>query len=115
MSSGEECKIAFGVKPLDDPAHPVAPGTRAAAVKAGELFLRSFDVSSIDIVDATRGLPARATIESESGPAQSVTEYETDAVHRVVQQRVADALEHQDLPVAAVSVSMATSCDRDTP
>lgn len=113
-STGVECKLTFGVKALADPSHPLAPATNAAAVATAESILKHLDVSSIDIADATRGMPARATVDSESGPAQSVVEYETDAVSRVVQERVDDALGEQGLPSAAISVSTARSCDGDT-
>lgn len=112
-STGTECEITFGIKAIEDPSRPVAHATRAAAVTAAESFLRDLDVSRISVAEATRGLPPRATVDSESGPAQSVDEYETFAVHRVVQERVDDALEQQGLPVTATSVSAATSCDRD--
>ena len=112
-STGTHCEISFGVKPIQDPARPVAAATRAAAVTAAESFLRSFDVSSIKVADATRERPPRAVVDSESGPAQSVVEYETDAVIREVQERVGNVLAQQGLPATAISVSAATSCDRD--
>lgn len=110
-STGEKCEITLGVKPIEDPSRPVTPATRAAAVAAAESFLRDLDVSSINVAEATRGLPPRATVDSESGPAQSVAEYETDAVSHVVQERVDDALRQQGLPVSATSISVLTSCD----
>jgi len=80
-------------------------------VVAAEEFLEGFDVSSINVEDATRGLPLRATVGSEAGPAESIDEYETNAVMGVVQKRVHADLEQQGLPTTAVSVSMARSCD----
>jgi hypothetical protein len=105
--------VAFGVKEIDDPDNPVDASTRAAAVTAAEEFLEGFDVSSISVEDAIHGLPPRATVDSEAGPAESIDEYERYAVMAVVEKRVNADLEQQGLPQTAVSVSMASSCDSD--
>jgi hypothetical protein len=110
-STGSECRVTFGVKAIDDPDHPVVGSTGAAAVAAAEEFLEGFDVSRINVEDATRGLPPRATVGSEAGPAESIEEYETNAVMVAVQKRVDADLAQQGLPTTAVSVSMARSCD----
>ena len=110
-SNGAECKVTFGVKAIADPDKPVNEVTRAAALAIAEDFLADLDVSSIDVRAAARGLPARATADTESGPAESVEAYETRAVMSVVQTRVDAELEQQGLPTSAVSVAMATSCE----
>ena len=110
-SGGAECRATFGVKAIDDPDEPVNAVTRAKALATAEQFLDGLDVSSIDVQAATRGLPPRASAGSESGPAESVEDYETRAVMSVVQTRVAAELGQQGLPTSAVSVSMATSCE----
>lgn len=85
-STGSECSVTFGVKGIEDPQRPVDAATRAEALTVAEDFLAGFDVSSIE-------------------------DPETSASMYVVQARVDAELERQGLPTAAVSVSMATSCD----
>ncbi|WP_244928579.1 hypothetical protein [Nocardioides sp. W7] len=109
-STGSECELTFDVKGIEDPGNPVDSTTRAQALAAAEEFLSNLDLSSIDIVAATEGLPPRALVDSEAGPAQSIEEYETYAVMSVVEQRVEADLRRQGLPTAAVSVMMASSC-----
>ncbi len=112
-SNGSTCELTFGVKGIEVLARPVDGTIRASAVAAAERFLEGFEVSGIDVDDATRGLPPRATTNSETGPAETVEEYETFAVMGVVEKRVTAELEQKGLPPEAVSVSMATSCDSE--
>lgn len=110
-SNGSRCELTFGVKGIEHSDHPAVDGTtRATAVAMAERFLEGLDVAGIDVDDATRGLPPRATANSEAGAAETVEEYETYAVMSVVEKRVTTELEQQGLPPEAVGVSMASSC-----
>ena len=110
-SNGAECELRFGAKAVDDPGEPVSYAARAEALATAEKFLADLDVARIDVRAATRGLPPRVTSGSESGPAESVQDYETHAVWSFVQKRVDAELEQQGLPTSAVSVGMAASCE----
>ena len=87
-STGTTCELSFGVKGIEDAAHPVSGARRDAAVAAAEAFLVKLDLASID-VDETRAALA------------------------VVQARVDAELERRGLPATAVGVSMASSCHGD--
>ncbi len=113
-SNGAVCEVSFGVKEVDDPGESVDAVTRAAALAKAKEFLADLDVSSIDMRSVARGLRPRATTRSESGPAESVEDYETYALLSVVSTRLQGELEQRDLPTTAVGVSMAASCDGGT-
>ena len=53
-------------------------------------------------------LPPRATADSERGPAETVEEYETSAVHAELGKRLSAYLAQHGLPAEAVSVSAMT-------
>ena len=86
--TGSTCEVIFGVKGIEDAAHPVGTARRAAAVAAAEEYLADLDLASLDI-DQTRAAMA------------------------VVQERVDAELERRGLPAAAVGVSMASTCAGD--
>lgn len=113
ISSGDSCDVHYGVKGIKDPKHPVDDASRAAALAAGEAFVEDFDFSTIDVDEAVKKLPPRATVDSERGPAETVAEHETFAVDAELQRRLDDHLASLKLPVGAVAISMATSCVGD--
>lgn len=110
-STGASCEVKYGAKGIEDPKHPVDDTTRAAAVAAAGTFLRNFDFSIIDVGEAVKKLPPRATADSETGPAQTVEEYETFAVQAELGRRLSAHLARHGLPAEAVSVSAMVSCD----
>jgi hypothetical protein len=110
-STGARCALAFGVKPLDDPAAPISDALRAQVTVAAEKYLRNFDVSTLSVAQATRATSPRPTVDSEAGPAMTVDEYEVDAVYQEVGRLMDTALARQHLPSSAVSLAMASSCD----
>ena len=110
-STGASCEVKYRAKGIDDPKHPVGDTTRAAAVAAAGTFLRDFDFSRIDVREAVKKLPPRATADSETGPAETVEEYETFAVQAELEKRLSAYLAQHGLPAEVVSVSAATSCD----
>lgn len=112
-STGASCEVVYDPKGHEDPKHPVNDTTRAAAVAAAETFLREFDFATIDVDEAIKKLPPRATVDSESGPAETVEEHETFAVQVELERQIDDYLAQQGLPAEAVSVSAMTSCDGD--
>lgn len=110
-STGVSCEVVYGPKGHEDPNRSVNDATRAAAVAAAETFLREFDFSTIDVNEALKNLPPRATTDSESGPAVTVEDHETSAVQAELGTRLSEYLAQRGLPAEAVSVSAATWCD----
>ncbi len=112
-STGAECALTFGVKQVQDPAAPVDDAVRAEVTDAAERYLKELDVSAISLAEATREAGPRATRDSEAGPAQTVPEYEVEAMYQLVAQRLDAELASQDLPSSSVGLSMASACDGD--
>lgn len=110
-SNGTSCDLAFRAKGHDDPAHPVDAATRDEAVRTADTFLKGFDFSTIDIDEAMKRLPPRATADTERGPAETVEQYETYAVQTELDRLVGAHLSAHGLPATAVSVSAMTSCE----
>ncbi len=112
-STGARCTLTFGVKELDDPTAPVSDAARMQVKAAAEKYLKSLDLSTLSVAQATRAASPRSTVDSETGPAMTVDEYEVEAVYEEVGRRLDAELVRQHLAVTAVSLSMATSCDGD--
>ncbi len=112
-STGARCTLTFGVKPLDDPAAPVSDALRAKVTVAAEKYLRSLDVSTLSVAQATQATAPRPTVDSEAGPAVTVDEYQVDAVYQEVGRLMDAALARQHLPLSAVSLGVLSSCDGD--
>jgi hypothetical protein len=112
-STGARCTLTFGVKELDDPAAPVSDAMRARVRAAAEKYLKDLDLSTLSVAQATRAASPRSTVGSEAGPGMTVDEYEVDAVYQEVGRRIDAELVGRHLPVTAVSLSMASTCDGD--
>ena len=112
-STGATCDVAYRAKGIEDPKHPVDAATRAATVTAADAFLKKFDFSKIDVDEAVKQLPPRATVDSERGPAETVEQYETFAVQVELERRVDVYLSQHGLPAEAISVAAAISCESD--
>lgn len=112
-SAGARCNLTFGIKQVHDPAAPVDDAVRAEVTTAAVKFLRDLDVSALSVAQATHGAAPRPTVDSEAGPSLTVDEYEVEAVYYLVGQRLDARLAKQHLPSSSVSLSLATSCDRD--
>lgn len=110
-STGTHCTLAFDVKEIEDPATVVPDGVRRRVSAAAEAFLEELDVSALSLARATEAAGPRATRDSEAGPAQTVTDYEVEAVFQLVVQQLETTLAHQELPTSSVGLSMASTCD----
>ena len=109
-STGKTCDIAYRARGISDPKHPVDDATRTKTVSAADAFLKSFDISTINVAEAVKRLPPRATVDSERGPAETVEQHEGYAVQAELERRLGRYLADRGLPAHAVSVAAATSC-----
>ncbi len=104
VSTGETCEVRYAAKAIEAADVPATDAERAAALAAGQEFLRGLDVDSIDVDRAVARVPRTALAGDESR-----AEVETFAVQLAAQERLDRELERRGLP-ATVSVSAATSC-----
>lgn len=87
--AGQECRVAYAPRPVQEEGHPISVDDRAAAMAAAADFLRTFDYRALD------GLSPAAAFD------------ELDA-------RLGQSLSRQGLSTHAVSVALATDCETRT-
>jgi len=112
-STGAQCTLTFGVKPLESTAAPVGDAERAKVTATAEQYLKNLDVSALGSTVSTRMRSPQLNADSEAGAAFTVDEGEIEAVYKVVGQRLSAELTRQHLSPSAVSLTMASSCDSD--